>query len=162
MKAFETAMDQVVAPEMYIVARLNVQGSNDLQLDAMIETTQHLMTCGFNVTYACTTNREITLLFDLHENSFGRKANKFTSVLASEGSAKLTHVTGEPTVFGCRTAVLPNKALVIDYFNWRAAHSEVSLRAWSYWRNSAGRRRELITVDNAEVIAAYDEAMMNI
>jgi tRNA(His) guanylyltransferase len=165
MKAFETAMDQVVAPEMFIIARLNVmgqRGSNDLQLDAMIETTQHLMTCGFNVTYANTTNGEIALLFDLHESSFGRKTNKFNSILASEGSAKLTQVTDELVVFDCRTVALPNKTLVIEYFNWRAAHSKTSLRAWSYWQTLPNGRREIVTIDNTEVIAAYDEAMMNI
>jgi hypothetical protein len=51
---------------------------------------------------------------------------------------------------------------VTEYFNWRAAHSETSLRGWSYWRNLTDGRRELVTIDNAEVIAAYDEAMMNI
>lgn len=168
MKAFETAMDQVVAPEMYIVARLNVQanfasgGPIDLELDPMIETTHHLMTCGFNVTYASTTSREITLLFDLHENSFGRKTNKFVSILASEGSAKLTQVVDELMVLDCRAVALPNKALVVDYFNWRGDLSETSLRAWSYWKNNSDGRRELITIDNSEVIAAYDEAMMNI
>jgi len=161
-------MDQVIPPEMYIVARLNVagqrglRGSNDLQLEAMIETTHHLMTCGFNVTYANTTVSEIALLFDLHESSFGRKTNKFNSILASEGSAKLTQVTDELVALDCRTVALPNKTLVTEYFNWRAAHSKTSLRAWSYWQAQPGGRRELITIDNAEVLAAYDEAMMNI
>jgi len=162
MKAFEAAMDQVVAPEMYIVARLNVMGQCDPQLDAMIETTHHLMTCGFNVTYANTTMSEISLLFDLHESSFGRKTNKFNSILASEGSAKLTQVTDELAVLDCRTVALPNKTLVVEYFNWRAALSKTSLRAWSYWQSLPDGRRELVTIDNTEVIAAYDEAMMNI
>lgn len=152
MKAFETNMTEV-APGMYIVARLNSRGVIRHSIEVLVETTEHLMTCGFNVTYAYTENNEtseISLLFDVNENSYGRKTSKFVSILASEASAKLTQLTGILATFDSRVLALPNKDLVVDYFRSRASDTENS--SWSYWKvNTNGRH--LISVRNGEMIA---------
>jgi tRNA(His) 5'-end guanylyltransferase len=56
--------------------------------DLMIETTKHLMNCGFKVIYGYTESDEISLLFDPNINVFGRKTRKYNSILAGEASAK--------------------------------------------------------------------------
>jgi tRNA(His) guanylyltransferase len=102
--------------------------------NAMIETVCHLMNCGFKVTYGYTQSDEISLLFDRNENTFGRKTRKLLSVLAAEASARFTQAMGVIGVFDCRIIPLPNEALVVDYFRWRAEDAgRNSLSAWCYW-----------------------------
>lgn len=133
MRIYETAPDRCVVPNLYMVARLD--GRNFTRLtkdtyqfeapfdekfrDLMIETLKHLMNCGFKVIYGYTESDEISLLFDLNENAFGRKHRKYTSILAGEASAKFSSLLGGMGVFDCRIAELPNAELVVDYFRWR-------------------------------------------
>src|SRR5262249_40540688 len=103
--------------------------------DLMLETTEHLMSgCGFNIVYAFTESDEISLLFDLAENSFGRKLRKLNSILAGEASAKFSLSLGAIAAFDCRISQLPTLDLVVDYFRWRSedAHRN-ALNAHSYW-----------------------------
>lgn len=70
--------------------------------DEMLDTTEHLMTCGFNVPYGFTESDEISLLFFRDEKSFGRKLRKLNSVLAGEASVKFSLLLGEIGCFDCR------------------------------------------------------------
>jgi tRNA(His) 5'-end guanylyltransferase len=149
MRLYETAFDQFVPPDIYIVARLDGRGFTrltketlDLEKpfstifrDAMKDTVSHLMNSGFNIQYGYTQSDEISLLFHRDENSFSRKHRKLLSILAGEASAAFTHAMHHIGVFDCRLCVLPTLDLVTDYFLWRAedAHRN-SLNAYCYWK----------------------------
>ncbi|SEW38863.1 tRNA(His) guanylyltransferase Thg1 family protein [Chitinophaga arvensicola] len=149
MRAFETAHDQQVLPEMYMVARIDGRGFTRLTKethsfeapfdarfrDYMIDTTAHLMNCGFKVIYGYTQSDEISLLFDVNESAFSRKHRKYISILAGEASAKFSTLLGDVAAFDCRLSEFPNERLVVDYFRWRNedAHRN-ALNAHCYWR----------------------------
>jgi tRNA(His) 5'-end guanylyltransferase len=148
MRVYETAHDYCVLPEIYMAAR--VDGRNFTKLtkerysfeapfdvrfrDYMIETTKHLMNCGFRVIYGYTESDEISLLFHPLENTFSRKLRKYESVLAGEASAKFSFLLGGMGVFDCRIAQLPTLGKVVDYFRWRNedAHRN-ALNSHCYW-----------------------------
>lgn len=148
MRVYETIHDMCVPPEMYIVARIDGRGFTKLTKekipfeapfdirfrDYMIETTKHLMNCGFKILYGYTQSDEISLLFALNDNGFSRKIRKLNSVLAGEASAVFSVLLGQQAAFDCRISELPNSNLVIDYFRWRNedAHRN-SLNAHCYW-----------------------------
>jgi tRNA(His) guanylyltransferase len=149
MRVFETAHDLCVLPGLYMVARLDGRSFTRLTKevhqfeapfdgrfrDLMLATAEHLITeCGFNVVYGYTQSDEISLLFALAENSFGRKLRKLISVLSGEASAKFSLLLGAVAVFDCRIAQLPSVDLVVDYFRWRNedAHRN-ALNAHGYW-----------------------------
>jgi hypothetical protein len=104
MRVYETALDHCVLPEMFMVARIDGRGFTRLTRevhqfkapfderfrDMMVSTTEHLMNCGFRVVYGYTQSDEISLLFHLEENAFGRKLRKYDSILAGEASAKFS------------------------------------------------------------------------
>jgi tRNA(His) guanylyltransferase len=148
MRIFETAHDHCVLPGIYMIARLD--GRNFTRLtkethqfaapydvrfrDFMLTTVKHLMDCGFRVTYGYTQSDEISLLFHLDENAFGRKLRKYNSILAAEASAKFSLLLHDVGTFDCRICQLPNVELVCDYFQWRQedAHRN-ALNAHCYW-----------------------------
>lgn len=148
LRVFETAYDFCVPPEQYIVVRLDGKGFTRLtkevwQFDApfdicfrdlMVETTAHLMQCGFNIIYGYTQSDEISLLFHPLENSFNRKTRKIISILAAEASAKFSLMQGDLAIFDARICILPNAKTVEDYFRWRHedAHRN-ALNAHCYW-----------------------------
>jgi len=149
MRVFETAQDLCVLPGLYMVARLDGRSftrlTKEIQQfeapfdprfrDLMVETAEHLMSdCGFNVVYGYTESDEISLLFGLEENSFGRKLRKLISILAGEASAKFSLLLGAVASFDCRLSQLPSLELVVDYFRWRNedAHRN-ALNAHCYW-----------------------------
>jgi tRNA(His) 5'-end guanylyltransferase len=100
----------------------------------MIETTKHLMDCGFRIIYGYTESDESSLLFHFDETAFGRKTRKLNSILAGEASAKFSLLLGDIGCFDCRIAELPNKELVVDYFRWRNEDaSRNALNAHCYW-----------------------------
>jgi tRNA(His) guanylyltransferase len=149
MRVYETAQDRCILPEMYMVARIDGRGFTRLTKevqqfeapfdekfrDLMVETVKHLMNCGFNIIYGYTQSDEISLLFHLSENLFGRKARKYISVLAGEASAKFSSILGDVGAFDCRISELPNKKLVEDYFRWRSEDAQRNaLNAHCYWR----------------------------
>jgi tRNA(His) 5'-end guanylyltransferase len=84
MRIYETALDRCVPPEIYLVARIdgrcftrltkevhNFESPFDEKFrDYMVETTKHLLNCGFRVIYGYTESDEISLLFHKDENSF--------------------------------------------------------------------------------------------
>ena len=148
MRIYETAHDHCVLPGIYIVVRLD--GRNFTRLtkevhnfespydekfrDMMLDTVEHLMNCGFNITYGYTQSDEISLLFEQHENTFNRKTRKIESVLAGEASAKFSLFLNDLACFDARVSQLPSQTDVIDYFRWRnedAARN--ALNAHCYW-----------------------------
>lgn len=150
MRVFETAHDLCVLPGLHMVARLDGRSFTRLTKevhpfeapfdtkfrDLMLATAEHLMAgCGFNIVYGYTQSDEISLLFALEENSFGRKLRKLVSVLSGEASAKFSLSLGALAVFDCRISQLPSVDLVVDYFRWRNedAHRN-ALNAHGYWR----------------------------
>lgn len=148
MRVFETAADLCVLPGIYMVARLDgrsftrltkevcrFEAPFDIRFrDLMVSTVESLMNCGFRVLYGYTESDEISLLFDLDEELFGRKLRKYDSTLAGEASAHFSLKLGQAASFDCRISQLPNVDLVVDYFRWRnedAARN--ALNAWCYW-----------------------------
>ena len=148
MRVFETEHDHCVLPGIYMVARLDGRNFTTLTKetcnfeapfddrfrDYMIETTKHLMTCGFRILYGYTESDEISLLFHPEEDTFGRKTRKLLSVLAGEASAKFSLLIGQQGIFDCRISELSSLDLVVDYFRWRNedAHRN-ALNAHCYW-----------------------------
>ena len=148
MRVYETAHDRFVPRDVLMVARLDGRGFTrltkevlDLEApfdvrmrDAMLATVEHLMDCGFDVLYGYTQSDEISLLFDSAERSFGRKVRKYNSILAGEGSARLSLLLGKVACLDCRICELPTPAIVVDYFRWRQEDAyRNALSAWCYW-----------------------------
>jgi tRNA(His) guanylyltransferase len=148
MRVFETANDRCVLPGIYMVARID--GRNFTRLskerhkfeapfdirfrDCMLQTVEHVMNCGFRVIYGYTQSDEISLLFNLNDDSFGRKTRKFNSILAGEASAKFSLLLNDVAAFDRRICELPGAQRVRDYFRWRQedAHRN-ALSAHCYW-----------------------------
>ncbi|MGM5631133.1 tRNA(His) guanylyltransferase Thg1 family protein [Apibacter raozihei] len=148
MKCFETLADRSVIPQMYIIARLDGRGFTKLTKEKysfetpfdekfsemMVETVKHVLKSGIKILYGYTQSDEISLLFDINENSFSRKRSKYISILAGEVSAAFSMLIGEAVVFDCRLSELPNKELVYDYFQWRMDDAyKNSLNGHVYW-----------------------------
>lgn len=149
MRVFETAQDLCVLPDIYMVARLDGRSFTRLTKsvhpfeapfdsrfrDYMLQTAEHLMTrCGFSITFGYTQSDEISLLFGLEEDGFGRKLRKLLSILSGEASAQFSLLLGAVATFDCRISELPSVEHVVDYFRWRHedAHRN-SLNAHCYW-----------------------------
>jgi tRNA(His) guanylyltransferase len=148
MRVFETLTDQYVLPEIWMVARIDgrsftrltkevhrFESPYDVRFrDYMVETVEHLMQCGFRILYGYTQSDEISLLFHLKEDAFGRKIRKYVSILAGEASAKFSLLLGALGAFDCRISQMPTAELVIDYFRWRQedAHRN-ALNSHCYW-----------------------------
>ena len=148
MRIYETAHDHCVLPGIHIVARIDGRGFTRLTKEAhqferpfderfrdyMVGTVRHLIDCGFKVLYGYTQSDEISLLFALDENTFGRKVRKYNSVLAGEASAKFSVLLGDLAAFDCRLSQLPRLDDVVDYFRWRQedAHRN-ALNGHCYW-----------------------------
>lgn len=148
MRVFETANDRSVLPGMFMVARID--GRNFTRLtkeihkfeapydvrfrELMIETTAHLMNCGFKTIYGYTQSDEISLLFHPAITTFDRKVRKYNSILAGEASAAFSLLLQDHACFDSRISELPNVDLVVDYFRWRNedAHRN-ALNAHCYW-----------------------------
>jgi len=148
MRVFETNHDQSVLPGLYIVARIDGRSFTHLTRDKhhfeapydervrdlMLETTCHLMNCGFQAVYGYTQSDEISILFHPNENSFSRKERKFISILASEASARFSLSLGDMAAFDARLSLLPTTALVVDYFRWRMEDAARNcLNGYCYW-----------------------------
>lgn len=161
MRRFEQSLDRTMLNGIYMVARLdghgftrltkkewNLEKPFDIRFrDAMIETTKHLMDCGFRMIYGYTQSDEISLLFHLKDNTFGRKERKLLSILAAEASVAFSMQTGRAAVFDNRLVPLPTMENVVDYFRWRQedAHRN-SLNSHCYWK----LRQEGVSADEAQ------------
>jgi len=161
MRRFEQSLDRNMLEGIYLVARLDGHGFTRLTKkewnlekpfdvrfrDAMIETTKHLMDCGFRMIYGYTQSDEISMLFHLKDNTFGRKERKLVSILASEASVAFSMCTGKSAIFDNRLVPLPTAENVVDYFRWRQedAHRN-SLNSHCYW----ALRREGVSAEEAQ------------
>lgn len=152
-KAFTAATNQSIAPGMYMIARLHGRGImfHDDLTNNLVDVMEHVMTCGFNITYAHTTRDEISLLFHVEEASYNRNAADLVSVLAGEASARLTYIMRQFATFDCTLVALANKRLVKEYFHSRSGNTDTT-NVWSYWENFESGKRELIIVRDAERI----------
>ena len=148
MRIYEQSLDQVLLPETYMVARLDGRGFTKLTKeickfeapfdirfrDMMVNTVEGLMDCGFHIVYAFTESDEISLLFDVSEDTFGRKIRKYNSTLAGEASAIFSLKLGRIATFDCRMVPLPNVEKVQDYFRWRQEDANRNaLNSHCYW-----------------------------
>ena len=148
MRAYEQSIDQNILSDMYLVARLDGRSFSRLTKeicdfeapfdvrfrDMMVNTVKHLMDCGFRVVYGFTESDEISLLFHMDEQTFGRKVRKYNSILAGTASAAFSLQLGQVAAMDCRLIPLPNLERVQDYFLWRQedAHRN-ALNAHCYW-----------------------------
>lgn len=148
LRVYETAHDQFVPADVFVVARLDGRGFTrltkevlrleapfDLRFhEAMAGVVEHLMGCGFKVLYGYTESDEISLLFDPAERAFAGKVRKYLSVLAGEASGHLSLALGRVAAFDARLSLLPSAELVVDYFRWRQEDSRRNaLGAYAYW-----------------------------
>lgn len=160
MRVYEESLDQIILPNMYIVARLDgrsftkltkeickFEAPYDIRFrDLMVDTVKKLMDSGFRIIYGYTESDEISLLFHPEDNTFGRKVRKINTSLAGEASAAFSLSLGRPATFDCRVVPLPNIDRVQDYFAWRQEDSHRnSLNAHCYW----ALRKEGITAHRA-------------
>lgn len=148
MRVYEESLDQVILPDMYIVARLDGRSFTKFTKkygfekpfdekfrDMMVATTKDLIeNSGFRIIYGYTESDEISLLFHPDDQTFGRKVRKINTSLAGQASAFLSLLVKEPVTFDCRVIPLPNLDRVADYFAWRQEDSHRnSLNGWCYW-----------------------------
>lgn len=148
LRVYETAHDQLVPPDVFVVARLDGRGFTrltkevlrleapfDLRFhEAMAGVVEHLMGVGFKALYGYTQSDEISLLFDPAESAFGGKVRKYLSILAGEASGHLSLALGQAAAFDARLSLLPSVALMVDYFRWRQEDSRRNaLGAYAYW-----------------------------
>ena len=161
MRRFEQSLDRVMLDGIYLVARLdghgftrltkkewNLEKPFDIKFrEAMVETTKQLMDCGFRMVYGYTQSDEISLLFHLNDDTFGRKDRKLISILASEASVAFSIHTGKAAVFDKRLIPLPTIENVVDYFRWRQedAHRN-SLNSHCYW----ALRKEGVSAEDSQ------------
>jgi len=169
MRVYETSADYCVLPNIYMAARIDGRNFTGLTKekgkfeapfdikfrDLMVETTKHLMNCGFKVIFGYTESDEISLLFDFNIDLFARKIRKYNSILAGEASAKFSLLFGDIGVFDCRISQLPNKNAVIDYFRWRNedAHRN-ALNAHCYWmlrKNGIDKNEATKQIENKSI-----------
>ncbi len=176
MRIYETHSDYCVLPGIYLVARLDGRNFTRLTKEVykfktpydekfrnyIIETTEHLMNCGFKVIYGYTQSDEISLLFDLETETFNRKLRKFNSILAGVASAKFSLLLGNMATFDCRICQLPNIEIVRDYFNWRQADAHRnSLNSHCYWslRRDGKTARKATSIMNQMSVADKNELL---
>ena len=175
MRQYEQSLDQVIPPKFYIVARLDGRSFTKFTKeickfeapfderfrDLMVDTLAYLMeNSGFQIIYGYTESDEISLLFRLDDNTFGRKVRKINTTLAGEASAfftsqlqkmisdKIINIESNKlpiATFDCRICPLPNIDVVTDYFAWRQEDAtRNSLNGWCYWtlrKNGASARK---------------------
>lgn len=133
---------------MYIVARLDGRSFTKLTREIckfealfdtrfrnlMVDTTKHIMNCGFKVLYGYTESDEISLLFSPDNSAFANKVRKINTILAGEASGYFSLALGKAVCFDCRVVPLPNIELVKDYFLWRQEDANRNaLNSWYYW-----------------------------
>lgn len=171
LRIHETGHDAIVLPRTYVVARIDGRGFTQLTRkkhrfdapydvrvrDMMIATTAHLMECGFKVVYGYTQSDEISLLFHRDDDSFNRKVRKWVSILAGEASACFSLALGAHAAFDARLSLLPDRALVVDYFRWRHedAHRN-ALHGHCYWRLRAEGLSERAATEKLEGLGISD------
>ena len=109
MRVYEQSIDQYIVPGMYIVARLDGRSFTKLTREIckfeapfdtrfrnlMVDTTKHIMNCGFKVLYGYTESDEISLLFSPDNSAFANKVRKINTILAGEASGYFSLALGK-------------------------------------------------------------------
>ena len=158
MRQYEQSLDQIILPEMYMVARLDGRGFTRLTKeicnfeapfdvrfrDIMVDIVKHLMNCGFRILYGFTESDEISLLFHPDETTFGRKVRKYNSILSGEASAAFSVSLGQVAALDCRMIPLPTVERVQDYFQWRQEDAQKRRRERSESNQGAGRTERIL------------------
>lgn len=133
MREFEDCQESYLLPETYIVARLDGRGFSSLTqemgckkpfdenfFDIMSKIIEKIIKdSGFNIIYGYLESDEISLLFKPKIYNFGRRLNKYITILSSLSSSIFTKETNIICSFDCRISQLPSVQLVCDYFQWR-------------------------------------------
>lgn len=128
MRSLESAGDPSIVPGLSLVVRLDGRGFTKLTKethpfdapfddrfrDLMIETTRHLMQCGFQPVYGYTQSDDISPLLPPEDMIFGRRQRKLLSILAGEASAKFSLLLGDTACFDSLISPLPERQTVID------------------------------------------------
>ena len=149
MRGYEQSLDQIIAPENYIVARIDGRSFTRLTKEVcrfeapfdkkfnamMVQTVKDLIgMSGLDIIYGYTQSDEISLLFAKEADSFGRKVRKLNTILSGTASASFSLQLGQMAVFDCRIIPLPDEELVGDYFAWRMEDcTRNCLNSWCYW-----------------------------
>lgn len=173
MRVYETSIDQCILSDMYLVARIDGRSFSRLTKeicdfeapfdvrfrDMMINTVKGLMDCGFRVVYGFTESDEISLLFHIDEQTFGRKVRKYNSILAGVASATFSLQLGQVAAMDCRLIPLPNIERVQDYFLWRQedAHRN-ALNSHCYWLL---RKEGMNAIDATKMLEGKSVAFKN-
>ena len=173
MRVYETSIDQCILSDMYLVARIDGRSFSRLTKeicdfeapfdvrfrDMMINTVKGLMDCGFRVVYGFTESDEISLLFHVDEQTFGRKVRKYNSILAGVASATFSLQLGQVAAMDCRLIPLPNIERVQDYFLWRQedAHRN-ALNSHCYWLL---RKEGMNAIDATKMLEGKSVAFKN-
>ena len=173
MRVYETSIDQCILSDMYLVARIDGRSFSRLTKeicdfeapfdvrfrDMMINTVKGLMNCGFRVVYGFTESDEISLLFHIDEQTFGRKVRKYNSILAGVASATFSLQLGQVAAMDCRLIPLPNIERVQDYFLWRQedAHRN-ALNSHCYWLL---RKEGMSAIDATKMLEGKSVAYKN-
>lgn len=158
MRVYENVNDARIIPGCYVVARidgrnfstltrktLKLEPYNSTMTEAMKETTKHLMNMGFVTVFGYTQSDEMSILLSPIHDNFAGKIRKINSIFAGEASAFFSLKMGIHASFDCRTIQLPNKELLVDYFNWRVNDAEkncLSMWCWYLLRTKEGLSTE--------------------
>lgn len=183
MRVYEQSLDTWVAPNNYIVVRLDGRSFTKLTKetckfeapfderfrDLMVDTLKYLMeNSGFQTVYGFTESDEMSILLRLDDNTFGRKIRKINTTLAGEASAYFTKELykrfGIDVIasFDSRVCPLPNIDLVGLYFRWRQDDAcRNSLNGWCYWtlRKNGDSKRKATSILSGKGIAFKNELL---
>ncbi|MCB2156586.1 tRNA 5'-guanylyltransferase [bacterium] len=145
MRALEYFHSIVIPPEMWVVVRVDGRSFSKFTesrfakpfdesfRDLMVETAQALLE-EMGGLYAYTESDEISVLFPLEWDFFGRELEKVVSISASIAAARFTLSCGEVAHFDSRVWIGPNSGTVVDYFRWRQSDAtRCCLNGWTYW-----------------------------
>lgn len=147
MRQYEQALDQTIVPGMYIVARLDGNGFSKMTYnegfekpfdekfrDMMVLAAKECMNSGFRIVFGYTQSDEISLLFHVDDDAYGRKVRKIVSLLAGAASARFSLELGCVVKFDCRVAAVPNVQTAVDEFLWRQEDcNRNALNGYCYW-----------------------------
>ena len=154
MRVYENVNDARIIPGCYVVARIDGRNFSTLTrktlelrpydsnlMEVMKSTTRHLMNMGFVTVFGYTQSDEMSILLSPIHDNFAGKIRKINSIFAGEASAFFSLMMNIHASFDCRTIQLPNKELLIDYFNWRVNDAEkncLSMWCWYLLRTKEG------------------------
>lgn len=123
----------MLLPEMYTIVRLHAPSLQSLvtgklgyewPFDArlgklLVKTASQLVADNGDVQFAYLGRAEISLLFELDTHRNRRSPWSLLCTTASQASARLSLLLGEPVAFQAAVYQLPNAELVEEYFAWQ-------------------------------------------